>query len=112
MPREKFKTLTEQMYYVLLALQQEQCGVDIMESVRLMTDGRIRLGPGTLYTLLGDFQRAGLIEETGESGSSGGKRVYRIAAPGRELLNREHQRHLLLIEDFRKFYRGEGNEET
>ncbi len=83
MPREKFKTLTEQMYYVLLALQQEQCGVDIMESVRQMTDGRIRLGPGTLYTLLGDFQRAGLIEETGESGSSGGKRVYRIAAPGR-----------------------------
>lgn len=115
MPREKFKTLTEQMYYVLLALQQEQCGVDIMEAVRQMTDSRIRLGPGTLYTLLGDFKKAGLIEETGETGESGGtaggRRTYRIADPGRELLNREHQRHLLLIEDFRKFYRGEGNEE-
>lgn len=83
MPREKFKTLTEQMYYVLLALQQEQCGVDIMESVRQMTDGRIRLGPGTLYTLLGDFQRAGLIEETGESGSSGRQAGLPHRGPGK-----------------------------
>lgn len=105
MAREKFKTLTEQMYYVLLALQQEQCGVDVMESVRRMTGARIRLGPGTLYTLLGDFQTAGLIEETG---SGGGKRIYRITAAGRELLEREHRRHLLLIEDFGKYYRGEG----
>lgn len=119
MPREKYKTLTEQMYYVLLALQREQCGVDIMESVRQMTDGRIRLGPGTLYTLLGDFQNAGLIEEIKEAEAAekaggeagGGKRIYRIATPGRDLLNREHRRHLLLIEDFRRFYRGEGNEE-
>ena len=64
MPREKFKTLTEQMYYVLLALQEELCGVDIMEKVRILTDNRIRLGPGTIYALLGDFQREGFIRET------------------------------------------------
>lgn len=103
MPREKFKTLTEQMYYVLLALQQELCGVDIMEKVREMTGGRIRLGPGTLYTLLGDFQKAGLIEET-FAGGAGGKRSYCITAEGRNRLVQEHQRHMLLITDFEKYY--------
>ena len=40
MAREKFKTLTEQMYYVLIALQEERCGVDVMEVVREMTNKR------------------------------------------------------------------------
>ena len=31
MPKEQLKTLTEQMYYVLLALKRERCGVDITE---------------------------------------------------------------------------------
>ena len=73
MAREKFKTLTEQMYYVLIALQEERCGVDVMEVVREMTNQRIKLGPGTLYSLLGDFQREGFMKETTNSGS---KRRY------------------------------------
>ena len=34
MPREKFQTLTEQMFYILICLQQECCGIDIMEMVK------------------------------------------------------------------------------
>ena len=41
MPREKFKTLTEQMYYILLCLAQECCGMDIMDKVQEMTGGRV-----------------------------------------------------------------------
>ena len=52
MPREKFKTLTEQMFYVLLALTEECCGMDIMEKVSQITDGRVKVGSGTLYNLL------------------------------------------------------------
>ena len=104
MAREKFKTLTEQMYYVLLALQRESCGVDVMENVRTMTESRIKLGPGTLYALLGDFQKAGLIEETKAEGQ---KKSYVITHKGKELLKVEHERHLLLIGDFQKYYRGE-----
>ena len=103
MPREKFKTLTDQMYYVLLALQRELCGVDVMEVVREMTDGRIRLGPGTLYTLLGDFEKAGLIEETSREGVRG-KIRYRLTETGKNRLMQEHQRHRLLVADFEKYY--------
>ena len=52
MAREKFQTLTEQMFYILLCLRQEQCGADIMAQVSALTRERVTVGPGTLYNLL------------------------------------------------------------
>ena len=103
MAREKFKTLTEQMYYVLIALQEELCGVDVMEVVREMTNNRLKIGPGTLYSLLGDFQREGLIKETA---NSGGKRSYILTDAGKERLQQEHERHMLLVRDFQQYFKG------
>ena len=40
MPREKFQTLTEQMFYILLCLRTECCGIDVMAQVEQMTEGR------------------------------------------------------------------------
>ncbi|MEI3524049.1 MAG: hypothetical protein V8Q36_08015 [Anaerotignum sp.] len=57
MAREKFQTLTEQMFYILLCLQEECYGMDIMEKVAAMTEGRVTIGPGTLYNLLEQFQK-------------------------------------------------------
>ena len=68
MARAKYKTLTEQMFYILICLKKECCGIDIMEMVADMTDGRVVLGPGTLYTLLGDFVKQGFIRETAVEG--------------------------------------------
>ncbi|MBQ3008403.1 MAG: helix-turn-helix transcriptional regulator, partial [Oscillospiraceae bacterium] len=61
MPREKFVTLTEQMFYILLCLQKECCGMDIMDWVRKVTEGRVNVGPGTLYNLLEQFSEEGII---------------------------------------------------
>ena len=102
MAREKFKTLTEQMYYTLLALQQARCGVDVMDAVRQMTEERIKLGPGTLYVLLGDFQKAGLIKEVESEGS---KKSYILTDEGREKLKEEHERLELLVADFKRLYK-------
>ena len=46
MPREKFQTLTEQMFYILLCLRTECCGIDVMAQVEQMTEGRVTIGPG------------------------------------------------------------------
>ena len=64
MARPKFQTLTEQMYYVLLCLRQECYGMDIMERIPAMTDGRVKVGSGTLYHLLEEFLQAGMIRQT------------------------------------------------
>ena len=61
MAREKFQTLTEQMFYVLLCLREECCGMDLMERIRLLTSGRVSVGPGTLYNLLEQFAAEGYI---------------------------------------------------
>lgn len=45
MPREKFKTLTVQMFYVLLCLCEERCGIEILEAVRMMTNDRVKVAP-------------------------------------------------------------------
>ncbi len=59
MAREQFQTLTEPMYYILMALSEECCGVDIMERVRQISGGRVKVGPGTLYTMLSKFPYCG-----------------------------------------------------
>mgnify|MGYP003517381347 CR=1 FL=1 len=50
--RAKFQTLTEQMFYTLLCLKEECYGMDILDKVPAMTNHRVNVGSGTLYTLL------------------------------------------------------------
>lgn len=82
--------LTEPMYYVLMSfLRREMCGTEITEFVARKTGGRVRLGPGTLYTLLAKFQDENMIEETQVDGR---KRTYRITPQGRAAFQEELER--------------------
>lgn len=103
MAREKFQTLTEQMFYILLCLQEECYGMDIMEKVSAMTNHRVAIGPGTLYNLLEQFQKVGMIQETRVEGR---KRCYRITPEGIEALEREYQRLLTLVSDYSRYKGG------
>lgn len=105
MAREKFHTLTEQMFYILLCLTKEQCGTDLMGAVSAVTNGRVIVGPGTLYNLLEQFQTSGMIEETKVEGR---RRSYRITAAGRQALAEEYRRILILAEDYRRVMPEEG----
>ena len=97
MAREKFQTLTEQMLYILLCLRQECCGTDIMAEVSRLTNGRVSVGPGTLYNLLESFLEAGMIAGTKVEGR---KRSYIITAAGRKALEDEYHRLLTLTADY------------
>lgn len=97
MAREKFQTLTEQMFYILLCLQSECYGMDIMEKVRTMTGERVSVGPGTLYNLLESFVNAGMIRETKVEGR---RRSYLITDTGRQALASEYQRLMTLTADY------------
>ena len=66
MAREQFQTLTEPMYYILLALTEECCGVDIMDKVLRLSNGRVKVGPGTLYAMLSKFEENNFIKLTFE----------------------------------------------
>ena len=96
MARETFQTLTEPMYYVLMALLEECCGVDIMKKVEDLSGGRVKVGPGTLYAMLDKFLKNKLIEETKVEGR---KRSYMMTAYGKELLIKEYSRLKQMVID-------------
>ncbi len=97
MAKEALSVLTESMYYVLLSLiQQERCGIEIVEFVDKITAGRVSLGPGTLYTILGKFQEEGLIAETAVEGR---KKTYGVTERGLAMYRRELNRLRLCLED-------------
>lgn len=99
MPRIQLKTLTEQMYYVLLALKKERYGVEISQYIKDLTNERIKLGPGTLYAILSKFVDEKLIKEMNIDGR---KRSYLITAKGVKMLEEEYNRLLLMIDDTKK----------
>lgn len=86
MARAKFQTLTEQMFYILLCLKEECYGMDIMEKVSARTEGRVAIGPGTLYNLLDQFVDAEMIRETKAEGR---RRCYILTEKGHDVLQRE-----------------------
>ena len=96
MAREQFQTLTEPMYYILLALTEECCGVDIMEKVKVISHGRVLVGPGTLYAMLAKFEENGVIRLTA---SEGRRKSYVITDTGREMLKKEYERLKIMVED-------------
>lgn len=99
MPREKWRTLTEQMYYILLCLSEECCGIDMMDKIPALTGGRVKVGSGTLYHLLDEFLAAGLIRETRAMGR---RRSYILTREGRELLDQEYRRLCRQTGDYRR----------
>ena len=105
MARSKFHTLTEQMFYILLCLKRECCGMDIMDRVPAMTAGRVNVGPGTLYNLLDQFLEADMIRQT----SMDGRRIrYILTQKGIEALQTEYQRLQWQMRDFDRVMGKEG----
>lgn len=89
MARKKLDTLTEQMYYLLLALHEPGHGYAIMERVHTLSRGRLQMGPGTLYTLLGRFESEGLIRLDHAEEK---RKIYCLTEEGRHTLRQEYER--------------------
>ena len=89
------------MFYVLLCLRRECCGMDVLDQVPAMTGGRVSVGSGTLYNLLEQFLEAGMIRETKVEGR---RRSYILTDFGRETLDREYRRITAQAEDYRRIF--------
>ena len=97
MPKQALESLTESMFYLLMALTQgERCGTEITAFAAEITAGRVKIGPATLYTLLGKFEKEGLIAETSVLGC---KRYYQITPAGRAAYTAECTRLQLCLQN-------------
>lgn len=90
MPKKAMELLTESMFYVLMAFASSpMCGIDVADYIEKRTKGRVLLGPATLYTILGKFEKEKWIKETEVEGR---KRTYRITEKGLEAYEQEVKR--------------------
>ena len=105
MARKKMDTLTEQMFYVLLALRGERHGYAIMQYILELTEGRVAVGAGTLYALLDRFERDGLIRQ---SRIEEKRKYYRLTGEGDRALRDEFRRIMQKAADMERVLREEG----
>lgn len=97
MPKKSLENLTESMFYVLMAFGQgPMCGTDVAEFIERKTRGRIQMGPATLYTILGKFEKEKYIKETAVEGR---KRTYCITDRGRKAYEEEVERLKCCVAD-------------
>jgi len=86
--------MTPAVLHILLSLAAEdRHGLGIAADVKSFTDGRLALGPGTLYGTVKRLLESGLIEDLGPPGSDDDprRRYYRITPKGRRALEAETQ---------------------
>ncbi|MDQ2913967.1 MAG: PadR family transcriptional regulator [Chloroflexota bacterium] len=87
--------LTVAVFYVLLSLSiKERHGYEILKYVEASSEGRVRLGPGTLYTTLKRMLDAGLISEPIDRPENDDprRRYYKLSPRGRAELGAELSR--------------------
>ncbi len=87
--RKKYCPMTETIFYTLLALLEPNHGYGIMKFVKELTEERVKLGTGTLYTMLGRLVEDQMITVVSEDD---GKKTYQISQDGKELLLLEQER--------------------
>ena len=93
--RKKYIPMTETIYYTLLSVTVPRHGYAIMRHVSELTKGRLTLGTGTLYTMVGRLTQDGVIAAVpGEE-----KKTYRITEAGMELLGEETKRLVKQLSD-------------
>jgi DNA-binding PadR family transcriptional regulator len=90
--------LTPAVLHILIALStQERHGYGIMKQVESDSQGKVKMGPGTLYGSIGRMIDAGLIRESDKKVDpemDDERRVYyRITAAGRNALEEELDRY-------------------
>lgn len=84
---QKYIPLTEATYYIL-SLVKPLHGYGIMQMVEEMTNGEVKLGPGTLYGNTTKLLKKLIVEVA----STDRKKCYELTPFGREVLELEYNR--------------------
>ena len=87
--RKVYVPMTETGFYILLCLKRPNHGYGIVQQVDRITDGEIRLTPGTMYGSLSKMEKDGVIRFVREEEKL---KIYQITDLGTEVLELELKR--------------------
>ena len=91
---DKYLPLTESTYYILLALLEPLHGYGVMQKVEAMSEGMVKIGPGTLYGAFQALEKEGLIVKVGEEER---RKIYDLTGKGRQVLKKQVERLALMV---------------
>lgn len=94
----KYLPLTESTAYILLALSEPLHGYALMQKVEEMSQGTVRIGPGTLYGAFSQLEKEGLIIMVKEADR---RKSYVLTAKGRSVLQEHLRRTEILVNNGR-----------
>jgi len=100
--RKVYVPMTETGFYILLCLQQEMHGYSIVQKVESLTEGEVRLSPGTLYGSLSKMEKDGLIRFVKEEEK---RKLYIITELGLQVLSNEANRIQRLYRNMKEMSR-------
>ena len=87
--RKVYVPMTETAFFILLCLQKPNHGYGVVQQVESMTDGAVRLAPGTMYGSLSKMEKDGVIRFLREEDK---RKIYQITPLGLEILRMECRR--------------------
>lgn len=87
--KKVYVPMTETGFYILLCLREESHGYGIVQQVQALTQGEVKLSPGTMYGSLSKMEKDGLIAFIQEQDK---RKIYQITKLGEEVLSLEMKR--------------------
>ncbi len=81
--KKVYVPMTETAFYILLCLREPNHGYGIVQTVEKLTDGAIKLAPGTMYGSLSKMEKDGVIRFIREEDK---RKIYKITDLGEEVL--------------------------
>jgi DNA-binding PadR family transcriptional regulator len=89
--------LTPAVFHILLALSKgDKHGYEIMKVVREDSQGKVKIGNGTLYGSISRMLKDGLIEDAGDrvENDDTRRKYYKLTDQGRKTLFAEMKRYI------------------
>lgn len=90
----KYLPLSEATYYVMAALDEPLHGYALMQKVDAMSEGKVVIGPGTLYGAFAALEKQGLIEKVSEQDR---RKTYGLTDKGRLVLAEQVRRLATMV---------------
>lgn len=87
--KKVYVPMTETAFFILFCLREPNHGYGVVQTVERLTEGAVRLAPGTMYGSLSKMEKDGVIRFIREEDK---RKIYQITELGRELLQLELKR--------------------
>ena len=83
----KTEQLTDSMFYIMAALTEPRHGYAIMNLIEETSEGVIKIGPASMYTIIKKLQKQEWIYLY--DGTDSRRKTYLLTGKGREVLEQE-----------------------